>query len=108
MVEFLLDRVALQGDDAVWISRWPDEQLHARAEELERLRDERRGDLSGLPLFGVPCAVKDNIDVAGLPTTAGCPAFSYQPKVDAGAVRRLLDAGGSWLARPISISSPPA
>ncbi|MGH3928444.1 MAG: allophanate hydrolase [Pseudonocardiaceae bacterium] len=94
VVDLLLDRIARQGDDAVWISRWPDEQLRARADELERLRDERGGDLSGLPLFGVPCAVKDNIDVAGLPTTAGCPAFSYQPKADAGAVRRLLDAGG--------------
>ncbi|MGQ0777338.1 MAG: allophanate hydrolase [Pseudonocardiales bacterium] len=93
VVELLLDRIARRGDDAVWISRWSDEQLRARAAELERLCDERGGDLSGLPLFGVPCAVKDNIDVAGLPTTAGCPAFSYQPKVDAGAVRRLLDAG---------------
>jgi allophanate hydrolase len=93
VVQLLLERIARQGDDAVWISRWSEEQLHARAAELERLRDARDGDLGELPLFGVPCAVKDNIDVTGLPTTAGCPAFSYQPETDAGVVRRLLDAG---------------
>ena len=46
------------------------------------------GDTS-LPLYGVPVAVKDNIDVAGLPTTAACPAFAYTPRQDATAVARL-------------------
>lgn len=45
------------------------------------------------PLAGVTVAVKDNIDVAGLPTTAACPSFAYEPAVTAPAVQRLLDAG---------------
>ena len=47
-----------------------------------------------LPIFyGVPLAVKDNIDVAGLPTTAACPGFTYTPTKSAAVVRQLVDAG---------------
>ena len=52
-----------------------------------------RGEASHLPLLGVPFAVKDNIDVAGLPTTAACPGFAYTPQRSAEVVQRLLDAG---------------
>ncbi|MEQ1955900.1 allophanate hydrolase [Mesorhizobium sp. CN2-181] len=45
------------------------------------------------PLWGIPFAVKDNIDVAGMPTTAACPAFSYTPEKDATVVARLKAAG---------------
>ncbi|MBF9033131.1 allophanate hydrolase [Rhodobacterales bacterium HKCCE2091] len=45
------------------------------------------------PLWGIPFAVKDNIDVAGMPTTAACPAFTYQPDRDATVVARLRAAG---------------
>jgi allophanate hydrolase len=47
------------------------------------------------PLVGLHFAVKDNIDAAGLPTTAACPAFAYTPPVNASVVQKLLDAGAS-------------
>jgi allophanate hydrolase len=87
VVDLVLERIAERGDDAVWISRVPPGELRERARALEQL------DPAALPLFGVPFAVKDNIDAAGLPTSAGCPAFAYRPPGDATAVRRLLDAG---------------
>ena len=46
------------------------------------------------PLFGIPFAIKDNIDAASLPTTAGCPDFSYFAEKDATTVERLKKAGG--------------
>lgn len=61
------------------------------------VQDEARAlgarDPATLPLYGIPIAVKDNIDVAGLPTTAACPAFAYTPAADAEAVARLRRAG---------------
>ncbi len=53
----------------------------------------------GLALYGVPFAVKDNIDVASIPTTAACPAFAYTPTVSATAVQRLLDAGAILIGK---------
>ena len=50
-------------------------------------------DAASLPLLGIPIAVKDNIDVLGLPTTAACPAFSYMPTHDSTAVAKLRAAG---------------
>lgn len=52
-----------------------------------------------LPLYGVPFVVKDNIDVAGIPTTAGCPAFAYTPARHAFVVQRLVDAGAIPIAK---------
>ncbi|MDG4786962.1 allophanate hydrolase [Micromonospora sp. WMMD1102] len=81
--------------DAVWISTVPAGQLRHRAAELHR----RRTELASLPLYGVPFAVKDNIDVAGLPTTAGCPEFAYRPERTAPVVTRLLDAGAMLVGK---------
>ncbi|MDF3050229.1 MAG: Allophanate hydrolase [Pseudonocardia sp.] len=89
IVDDVLERLAARAGDVAFISLVDRASLHARADELELLR--RRG--VELPLYGVPFAVKDNIDVAGLPTTAGCPAFTRYPDRDAHCVRRLLDAG---------------
>jgi allophanate hydrolase len=58
---------------------------------LERAREV--ASMAASPLRGRIVAVKDNIDVAGFPTTAACPAFSYVPKRNAHAVQKLLDAG---------------
>jgi allophanate hydrolase len=89
VVDAVLDRLAARGDDGVWISRFDAATLHARAAAIEdRFPPEARP-----ALYGVPFAVKDNIDVAGLPTTAACPAFSYSPAVDATSVRLLLGQG---------------
>ena len=88
-IEEVLKRIADAGDDKVWISRVPDAQLREQAARL----DARRGDIGRLPLYGVPFAVKDNIDVAGLATTAACPGFAYRPQKSAEVVRRLVDAG---------------
>jgi allophanate hydrolase len=72
----------------VWISLVPRETALARAAALER-----DPLATAKPLYGVPFAIKDNIDLAGLPTTAGCPAFAYKPEASAAAVQSLLDAG---------------
>jgi allophanate hydrolase len=80
-------RVRAYGDPAVFISLRDESQLLAEARALSATK---RKDL---PLYGVPVAVKDNIDVAGVATTAACPAFSYQPDKDATCVARLKNAG---------------
>lgn len=81
------DRIRAHNDSAVFIS------LRDEAEAIAEARALSKRDAASLPLYGVPVAIKDNIDVAGLPTTAACPAFSYQPKADATAVSRLRAAG---------------
>jgi allophanate hydrolase len=82
------ERIAASALAPVWISLVPRERAMAMARELESdpLAPAR-------PLYGVPFAVKDNIDLAGLPTTAGCPAYAYQPTRSATVVQSLIDAG---------------
>ncbi len=84
-----------RGEDGVWIASTDRAQLLTEAKELER----RRAGGESLPLYGVPFAVKDNIDVAALPTTAACPAFAYTPKTDAPVVARLRAAGALCLGK---------
>jgi allophanate hydrolase len=80
-------------DPAIWITRVPDATLRANAAALER------AGADGRPLWGLTVAVKDNIDVAGFPTTAGCPGFAYTPAAHAPAVQRLLDAGALLIGK---------
>lgn len=91
VAEAVLARLAQCDDAAIWISRLSADQLHAQAAALDRRG--RDTGIEGLPLFGVPFAVKDNIDVQGMATTAACPEFSYVANATATVVRRLLNAG---------------
>ena len=83
----------LSTDDVAWISTVSAELLEAQLQNLAALFDQAEGDLTKLPLFGVPFAVKDNIDVAGFLTTAACPEFAYTAKADATVVANLKAAG---------------
>lgn len=86
VIEEVIARRAALADPAVFISTVPDDALRAAARTvMDMPRD--------LPLWGLPFAVKDNIDVAGLPTTAACPAFAFDPAEDAATVARLRAAG---------------
>lgn len=73
----------------IWIDLRPREEVEAEA----RLIDERVSGGEQLPLAGRLFAAKGNIDVAGLPTTAGCPSYAYRPGADAPVVARLRAAG---------------
>jgi allophanate hydrolase len=76
--------------DPVWISRVPEALVAERTRALDALGPAER---AALPLFGIPFAAKDNIDVAGVPTTAGCPDFAYVPARSATVIERLEAAG---------------
>jgi allophanate hydrolase len=80
-------RIRDHNDPAIFIALRDEKEAIAEAEALTAK------DPATLPLYGVPVAVKDNIDVAGLPTTAACPAFAYSPAHDATSVARLRAAG---------------
>ena len=79
----------------VWIERLAEADVLAQAREVDR----RIGAGERLPLAGAPFAVKDNIDVAGTPTTAGCPAFAYTPEHSAVVVDRLRAAGAVLMGK---------
>jgi allophanate hydrolase len=82
VIEKIYERMNLRGEDAVWISKLPKEAVVEASTKTP-----------GKPLSGVPFAIKDNIDLAGIPTTAACPDFTYTPDFSAFVVQRLIDAG---------------
>jgi allophanate hydrolase len=94
VVETVLARCAVHPDRAVWISRPPDEAVRAAAKALMARRP-----TDDQPLWGIPFAVKDNIDCARLPTTAACPAFAYQATEDAHVVAKLRAAGAILIGK---------
>ncbi|KQY30438.1 allophanate hydrolase [Nocardia sp. Root136] len=88
-------RIAEVDRPEVWITLRSQEVLTTEAVELER----RVAAGEKLPLAGLLLAVKDNVDVAGLPTTAACPEFAYEATENAAAVQRLIAAGALVLGK---------
>lgn len=78
---------AAEDDPAIWITRPTLQQLQHSLQALEGESPETK------PLYGIPFAIKDNIDCAGYPTTAACPAWSYEPEQDAFVVKLLIESG---------------
>lgn len=97
VVRAQVDRIRADRAPATWLALIDDERLGQRLSTLEDAFREAGGLTDALlrrmPLFGVPFAVKDNIDAAGWTTTAACPAFAHTAPADATVVRRLLEAG---------------
>jgi allophanate hydrolase len=80
-------RIRAHNDPAIFITLRDEKEALVEARTIAAMAD------PSLPLFGVPFAVKDNIDIGGVPTTAACPAFAYTAKTDATCVARLRAAG---------------
>ena len=89
IIEEIFSRIRTEGERPVWISV---------ARESEALERAATTDIE-LPLGGIPFAVKDNFDVAGMPTTAGCPSFAYEPERTSPVVQRLFDSGAILIGK---------
>jgi allophanate hydrolase len=93
----VMQRLAAVADLAesqnIWVTRLSRDQVMRYVQALQgRSVDE-------LPLYGIPFVIKDNIDLEGVPTTAGCPRYAYTPQRSAHVVQRLLDAGAIPLGK---------
>src|SRR5476651_1640891 len=84
---------SLSPQDNAWLYLATQAQIDAQCAHLEQLRRDANGSLNALPLYGVPFAVKDNIDVGGWPTSAACPEFTYTAQDDATVVANLRAKG---------------
>ncbi|AEU36612.1 allophanate hydrolase [Granulicella mallensis] len=93
VVNEIYDRIDAEGLQPVWIALVP------REKALEQARKLQSAVQADLPLYGIPFAVKDNIDVAGIPTTAACPEYSYTPEQNATVVTRLEAAGALLIGK---------
>ena len=90
----IYEEIARAGQQPVWIT------VLDRADNLARARALESDSVArSLPLYGIPFAVKDNLDVAGLMTTAACPAFAHVAAETATVVLRLLDAGAILIGK---------
>lgn len=86
-------------EDSAWIARATPEQLRAQLAQLAERLAAVSGDIGKLPLYGVPFAIKDNIDADGWDTTAACPEFAYRATQDATLVSRLRAAGAVLMGK---------
>jgi allophanate hydrolase len=89
----LMDRAEGADERHLWIHRL------SRAEVMGYVQALSARSIEAQPLYGIPFVIKDNIDLAGVPTTAGCPAYAYTPTRSATVVQRLLDAGAIPLGK---------
>jgi len=87
LVEQLDAKIGSDDSHHVWIRRLTRDEMLAYARKLQGRAP------ASLPLYGIPFAIKDNIDLAGIPTTAACPDFAYTPDNSATVVQKLIDAG---------------
>jgi allophanate hydrolase len=93
VMESVLATIDAAPNRCVWITRLTRDQVMGYVAALERRAP------GELPLYGIPFAIKDNIDLAGVPTTAGCPQFAYVPTRSATVVQKLIDAGAIPLGK---------
>ncbi|MGO4108577.1 allophanate hydrolase [Paenibacillus sp. YAF4_2] len=89
----IMERVQADVDMNIWITPPAMDNIQPYLDRLKGM------DPESYPLWGIPFAVKDNIDVAQIPTTAACPAFAYTPQEHATVVQRMIDAGAIPLGK---------
>jgi allophanate hydrolase len=92
VIESALERADRAPQRNVWITRLSAAQLLEYVQALDPANMQ-------LPLYGIPFVIKDNIDLAGVVTTAGCREYGYTPAQSAGVVQRLLNAGAIPLGK---------
>jgi len=83
--------------DSAWISIATDDNIASQLRNLESLAKEKA--ITDLPLYGIPFAIKDNIDALGWKTTVACPDFMFEPNKNATVVQKLLDAGAILIGK---------
>ncbi len=87
VVNEIINRAAEDAEMNIWITLPSMKMIQPYLDRLKLL------DKGQAPLWGIPFAIKDNIDLAHVPTTAGCPDFEYTPTEHATVVERLIEAG---------------
>jgi allophanate hydrolase len=93
VVTRMLEDFAAPDQHHVWITRLTLPEVMTYVAALDPK------SLESLPLYGIPFVIKDNIDLAGVPTTAACPEYAYTPRASAAVVQRLIDAGAIPLGK---------